>query len=636
MISIKSFSFLVSFLIFFVLTGLFFLIMKYKSSSLSSQSIENLTSLWTISLALLLFAQTSKYANLLNQIIPLTILISLFSLFFLFIHFNARSLLQVVLIGLVVIKFTNAFEAALLVLTISLLIIIYLFCTIVKKQFDFKRYKFLTLLFLLVGSILLLEKHEGLLIVSYNFNPESLFLIMPIFALVIFFMYHFAKNYQPFNVILFLSLTYGIVLCVLWVFWGSQVSLSFLIISAVYQSWLANKVLSFNKFTELRISILMPAYNDESTIRETLESIEKQSYRNYEVIIVNDGSNDNTYRIAKLFKKEHSELEIKLLSQKNSDQLVALKNATNYMTGDLVYILHSDDCFVDNKVLEKANLCMQDPELDGTTHDVLVQDEQSKVTGVQHFIDYYWQDTMAAKVALYLGRNLFADFSFFRSNIFEKYVSANYLKNNTPPWLELTHSLKPLHLFKADFYVISYRVGPANYINNPIGRLNVLNGELRTLTMILSQLDIPFYQMQNLLYRIAKKCRLDSLYFPLFIHGKTKKENMGKIILNTVIKREPAYHENDYLNALVNFYCTPSERRINLEIPSDLLIYQGANMRSFNKALLNNELPDFYNNLFEEMQQGFSEIGISKEQLENLKEILIFLNIEPFVDIHII
>ena len=49
------------------------------------------------------------------------------------------------------------------------------------------------------------------------------------------------------------------------------------------------------------VSIILPCYNSEKTILQTLESIENQTYPNIEIIIVNDGSSDNTEDIVKKF-----------------------------------------------------------------------------------------------------------------------------------------------------------------------------------------------------------------------------------------------------------------------------------------------------------------------------------------------
>ena len=54
------------------------------------------------------------------------------------------------------------------------------------------------------------------------------------------------------------------------------------------------------------ISIIIPVYNGAKTLEETLISIEKQSYTNYEVIIVNDGSTDRTINVFEKFIQQRN------------------------------------------------------------------------------------------------------------------------------------------------------------------------------------------------------------------------------------------------------------------------------------------------------------------------------------------
>jgi glycosyltransferase involved in cell wall biosynthesis len=54
----------------------------------------------------------------------------------------------------------------------------------------------------------------------------------------------------------------------------------------------------------MKVSIILPTKNNENTIKRCLESIEKQTYENREVIFVDNYSTDNTYKIAKSFQKK--------------------------------------------------------------------------------------------------------------------------------------------------------------------------------------------------------------------------------------------------------------------------------------------------------------------------------------------
>ena len=60
------------------------------------------------------------------------------------------------------------------------------------------------------------------------------------------------------------------------------------------------------------VSIIMPAYNAEETIKESIQSVINQTYGNWELLVVNDGSSDNTVAII----ESYEDARIKLINQK--------------------------------------------------------------------------------------------------------------------------------------------------------------------------------------------------------------------------------------------------------------------------------------------------------------------------------
>ena len=117
----------------------------------------------------------------------------------------------------------------------------------------------------------------------------------------------------------------------------------------------------------MKIYVIMPTYNDSSTIVFSLDSILNQSYKNYEIIIVDDGSTDDTKNIIDKYKKSHDkDNKIKYIYQENSDQLNALKHACEFIQDDnsLVYVLHSDDLLDSPDVFEKAVSYMKNNDYD--------------------------------------------------------------------------------------------------------------------------------------------------------------------------------------------------------------------------------------------------------------------------------
>ena len=89
----------------------------------------------------------------------------------------------------------------------------------------------------------------------------------------------------------------------------------------------------------MQISIIIAAFNSENYIADTVQSILIQSYSNFELIIVNDGSTDKTLDIINSFNDDR----IKILSQANRGQDAALNNGYKNCTGEYIKFMDSDD-----------------------------------------------------------------------------------------------------------------------------------------------------------------------------------------------------------------------------------------------------------------------------------------------------
>ena len=94
------------------------------------------------------------------------------------------------------------------------------------------------------------------------------------------------------------------------------------------------------------VSILIPAYNSGKWIRFTIESALSQSWPNKEIIIVNDGSEDNTLQIAKQFESKI----VKVITQENMGASSARNKALSLAQGDYIQWLDSDDLLTSNKI----------------------------------------------------------------------------------------------------------------------------------------------------------------------------------------------------------------------------------------------------------------------------------------------
>ncbi len=122
-----------------------------------------------------------------------------------------------------------------------------------------------------------------------------------------------------------------------------------------------------------QISVVMPAYNHEAYIAEAIQSVLSQTFQNFELIIINDGSTDSTENVISGFK----DARIRYLSQFNQGAHHALNRGILLAQGEYIAIINSDDVFIENR-LEILLETAQHRNLDFLISDISLIDGNSK------------------------------------------------------------------------------------------------------------------------------------------------------------------------------------------------------------------------------------------------------------------
>lgn len=104
---------------------------------------------------------------------------------------------------------------------------------------------------------------------------------------------------------------------------------------------------------QYRFSIIMPIYKAEAYLAKAVDSVERQTYRNYEIILVDDGSPDKCPIICDDLKSHYD--NIKVIHQTNQGVSVARNNGISIADGDIICFLDADDEWKD-KNLEELNV----------------------------------------------------------------------------------------------------------------------------------------------------------------------------------------------------------------------------------------------------------------------------------------
>ena len=109
------------------------------------------------------------------------------------------------------------------------------------------------------------------------------------------------------------------------------------------------------------ISVILPVFNAEKTIKRAINSILEQRNINFELILINDGSTDQTTEILDEFK---SDRRIKLLNQENQGIVSALNNGIKASSGKFIARMDADDYSYPDRLMKQLELFQNKPNLD--------------------------------------------------------------------------------------------------------------------------------------------------------------------------------------------------------------------------------------------------------------------------------
>ena len=97
---------------------------------------------------------------------------------------------------------------------------------------------------------------------------------------------------------------------------------------------------------DISISVIVPVYNAEKYLKTCLDSLISQTYTNFEVLCVDDGSTDHSLNILRFYEKKDN--RIKVFTQENAGPAAARNKALQYATGDYISFVDADDYLIEN------------------------------------------------------------------------------------------------------------------------------------------------------------------------------------------------------------------------------------------------------------------------------------------------
>lgn len=131
----------------------------------------------------------------------------------------------------------------------------------------------------------------------------------------------------------------------------------------------------------MKVSIITTAYNSGATIRQTIESVLSQDYRDIEYIIIDGGSTDHTMLIV----SEYGNRISCAVSEPDAGIYDAMNKGIRMATGDIIGILNSDDFFASSKVVSRVADAFVDLSIDGVYGDVRFVSSADLSRCVRHY-----------------------------------------------------------------------------------------------------------------------------------------------------------------------------------------------------------------------------------------------------------
>ena len=131
-----------------------------------------------------------------------------------------------------------------------------------------------------------------------------------------------------------------------------------------------------------KVSILVPAYNEEVVIQKSLLSIMEQTYPRIEIIVIDDGSADATFVKAKALEYDNGVKSLRVLRKPNGGKAVALNYGMERSTGDLIMVVDADSRLSDDAV-ERMVPYFSDPRVAAVAGSVYVSNRINNLTRLQ-------------------------------------------------------------------------------------------------------------------------------------------------------------------------------------------------------------------------------------------------------------
>ena len=628
---------------FFIVSAAYGLILLLLALSIPIEDLDQWFLEKTLSLLSVFLALAVVLNNLdifplseIGALYQLTIISYMGILYFLDRHFNAKNLV-LLLLNLNILAQLSIKAGTLLILIISVLIFVFYLIRVVVT-FSEQLLPFLLcvyLIVLLISLVWYVPELPDFVLKNLSWSIGSIILLIEIIGSI--FYLKVKGHLRPTSHLIVGIIIFLIVNEISMLVAESNVlNTSYLVLIFILSLSIVNIFgnISLGK-KQVKISVLIPAYNSAKTIVEALESIKNQTYKNWEIILINDGSQDETEKILRRYLG-NTKLPLKYTKQTHHNYFKAIRHGLKYASGEIIFVLDADKILFNQNVFYRAVSTILGEKCDGMFVGIRAMYQRLK-DGKFHLVrPYYRNEVSLIKTALGLGTNIYTNYAFWRREIFETSVYENYLINGMPAWYNAENNLG-LRVVNGNFVGLKYRVSKkVNLGDNPLKQNNSktlfeLSTNLRTLHHIVSRINVPAYSTQATLYNLISRLHIASLYPSIFKQGQTSLKKITPLVVKNIKDSEL---DNVYLKTIVDFSNNfDPQKTAKIVIPKGTKIYWGTEIDEFSNKLSKNMLDQFYYDLMKIISQGTTIYKIKKDDQKKLEQILEFFTIRDYVKI---
>ena len=290
-----------------------------------------------------------------------------------------------------------------------------------------------------------------------------------------------------------------------------------------------------------KVSVIVPIYNVEKYLPKCLDSLINQTLDDIEIILVNDGSTDNSGNIAKEYKAKYNDKFI-YLEKENGGLSDARNFGIPYAKGEYIAFLDSDD-YIEEDAYEKMYEKVKKEDADYIECDFIWEYPNKQI--IDKRIEYINKKDMVAKVRVVAWNKLIKRELIIKNNI-------TFPKGLRYEDIEFTYKLIPF------LQKVSYIDKPfVHYVQRNNSIANVQNEKTADIFIILDNVE-KYYKEKNLYdeykeqieYNYARYLLCSSLKRMCKVGDKAKRKELIKKSWEKLNSKYPKWHKNNILKSM--------------------------------------------------------------------------------------